>query len=429
MDNKAVVADNHERPVAKLRAGYLARTFPALTHGPFRWFWCGQIVSLIGTWTQNVGQAWLVLQLTNSAFLLGLVGALQFLPMLLLSLHAGVWIDRLPKRKILLISQSTLMVLAFVVAGLVGTGLIRYWMLAVLATILGIANTVDVPARQSFVIELVGREHLTNAIALNSAIFNGARLVGPAVAGTIMALWGPTWCFLINGASFIGVVTILAFLPSIPKGGQAIPTVRRAVWPEIREGLAYIRHTPVISVTLGTVAVLSAITMNFNVLVPVLAKMELHAEVLGYGLLMSSMGLGALLGALTVAASSRHGPRKIFVFGGAAGLALFAIVLGLQTTYAGAALALGLMGWSMLIFSASANSLVQMTVDDRLRGRVMSVYSLVFGGMTPLGSFYSGTLAHFWGARLTFAFSGLLALLFLAGLALSKRQLLAKLRC
>ncbi|HVJ50374.1 MFS transporter [Desulfitobacterium sp.] len=388
------------------------RAFPALAHGPFRWFWFGQIISLTGTWTQNIGQAWLVLQLTNSPFLLGLVTAMQFLPMLLFSLHAGAWIDRMPKRRIIILTQTTLMLLAFVLAILVGTGLIQYWMLLILALILGVANTVDVPARQSYIIELAGREDLTNAIALNSAIFNGARIIGPAIAGIIMGVWGPTLCFLINGVSFVGVITILFFLPiNAPKSGS-IPKQGK-VWPEIREGLSYIRKTPTILFTISLLGFLSAIAMNFNVLVPVLAKLELNQQALGYGILMSAMGCGALIGALTVAVRSGSMPQVRTLFVGAIGLAVFSIFLGLQSNYWAAALMLAFMGWSMITFTASANSLIQLTVENEFRGRVMSVYSLVFGGMTPIGSFYAGSLSHFWGARVTFIISGILSLFFL----------------
>lgn len=396
--------------------------FPALKHAPFRWFWCGQIISMVGTWTQNIGQAWLVLQLTNSPFLLGLVSAMQFLPMLLFSLHAGAWIDRLPKRRILILTQTTLMILAFALAILVGTGQIQYWMLLVLAFVLGIANTIDVPARQSFVIELAGREDLTNAIALNSAIFNGARIVGPAIAGIIMGVWGPTWCFLINGVSFVGVIAILSFLPAIPQGSGAAPKQGK-VWTEIKEGLAYIRRTPTILLCIALLGFLSAIAMNFNVLVPVLAKMELNQQALGYGVLMSAMGSGALIGALSVAVRSGSRPQWKTLFTGAIGLAVFSIFLGLQSKYWAAALMLAFLGWSMITFSASVNSLIQLTVANEFRGRVMSVYSLVFGGMTPIGSFYAGSLAHIWGARVTFIISGILSLLFLAGIGfLLKRR-------
>lgn len=399
------------------------QAFPALSHSSFRWFWGGQMVSLIGTWTQNIGQAWLVLQLTNSAFLLGLVSAMQFAPMLFFSLHAGAWIDRLPKRRIIIATQVTFMILAFTLSFLVGTGTIKYWMLLVMAFILGVANTVDVPARQSFVIELVGREHLTNAIALNSAIFNAARLVGPAIAGVIMGLWGPMWCFLINGISFVGVLAILLFIKAIPRG-QETKTKQGAIWPEIKEGLSYIRRTPQILLTMLMVGFLSTVAMNFNVLVPVLAKLELKEEALGFGLLMSALGFGALIGALTVAVRSGSGPQPRLLFTGALGLCIFSIMTGFQSQYLLISLMLAFMGWSMIVFAASANSLIQITVEGRFRGRVMSVYSLVFGGMTPLGSVYSGTLSHWWGAKNTFIISGVLSLIFLAGIFYLKKHYL-----
>lgn len=397
------------------------RTFPALAHAPFRRFWCGQIISVIGTWTQNIGQAWLVLQLTNSPFLLGLVSAMQFLPMMLLSLHAGAWIDRISKRRIIIMTQTVLMILAFTLAFLVGTGWIQYWMLLIFALILGIANTVDVPARQSFIIELAGRKDLTNAIALNSAIFNGGRIIGPAIAGIIMGAWGPMWCFLINGISFIGVIVILMFLPSLPQDRKASPK-KGNVWPEIKEGLSYIRRTREILLGILLMSFMSVIAMNVNVLVPILAKMELNQQALGYGMLMSAMGFGALVGALTVAIRSGSTPQWRVVFIGAIGLAISSVFLGLQSRYEAAALMLVFMGWSMITFSASVNSLIQLTVINEFRGRVMSVYSLVFGGMTPFGSVYAGSLAHIWGARITFIISGVLSLLFLMGIGYFMRQ-------
>ncbi|AHF06715.1 MFS transporter [Desulfitobacterium metallireducens] len=403
------------------------KAFPALAHAPFRWFWCGQIISVIGTWTQNIGQAWLVLELTNSPFLLGLVSAMQFLPMLLLSLHAGAWIDRISKRHIIILTQTILMILAFALALLVGTGLIRYWMLLILALILGVANTVDVPARQSFVIELAGREDLTNAIALNSAIFNGGRIVGPAIAGIIMGAWGPMWCFIINGISFIGVIGILRFLPSIPQKTKSV-SKQGKVWPEIKEGLSYIHKTPTILLCIALLGFMSAIAMNTNVLVPILAKMKLNQQALGYGLLMSAMGFGALVGALTVAVRSGSKPRWGTLYTGATGLAVSSILLGLQSNYGAAVIMLVFMGWSMITFSASVNSMIQLTVADEFRGRVMSVYSLVFGGMTPFGSLYAGTLAHIWGAGVTFIVSGILSLLFLVGIGFQLKRHKGELR-
>ncbi|AFM00836.1 arabinose efflux permease family protein [Desulfitobacterium dehalogenans ATCC 51507] len=403
------------------RHNSLYRVFPALSHSSFRWFWGGQIISLIGTWTQNIGQAWLVLQLTNSPFLLGLVAAMQFVPTMLFSLHAGAWIDHLPKRKVLIATQTIMMILAFALAFLVGSGSLQYWMLLIMAFILGVSNTVDVPTRQSFIIELVGREHLANAIALNSAIFNAARLVGPAIAGVIMGVWGPMWCFLINGFSFIGVLGILIFVPSIPHQEKVAPK-KETLGKDILNGLNYIRKTPSIFMVIIMMGFLSTVAMNFNVLVPVLAKIDLQEGALGYGLLMSTLGFGALIGALTVVIKSAEGPQPLLLLVGAFGLGIFNVVVGLQNTYLLSAFFLAFLGWSMIVFSASANSIIQITVDGEYRGRVMSVYSLVFGGMVPIGSVYAGTLSDFWGAKVTFVISGILTLLFMCGIVFLLRR-------
>lgn len=397
------------------------RAFPALSHSPFRWFWGGQVISLIGTWTQNIGQAWLVLQLTNSPFLLGLVSAMQFVPTMLFSLQAGAWIDHLPKRKVLIVTQSIFMVLAFSLAFLAGTGLLQYWMLVAMAFVLGLANTVDVPTRQSFIIELVGKKHLANAIALNSAVFNAARLVGPAIAGVIMGIWGPMWCFLINGFSFIGVLAILIFVESIPHEEHFSPK-KESLGKDILNGLSYISKTPKIFIIMIMVGFLSTIAMNFNVLVPVLAKIDLQEEALGYGLLMSTLGFGALIGALTVAVKSAEGPQPRLLVTGAFGIGIFNVAVGLQNTYFFSAFFLAFLGWSMIVFSASANSLIQTTVDGQYRGRVMSVYNLVFGGMVPVGSLYAGTLSDFWGAQVTFIISGIVALIFMCGIVFLLRH-------
>ena len=399
----------------------LFRAFPALSHSAFRWFWGGQIVSLIGTWTQNIGQAWLVLQLTNSPFLLGLVSAMQFVPTMLFSLQAGAWIDHLPKRKVIIATQSTMMFTAFSLAILVGSGLIQYWMLLLLAIILGVAQTFDVPARQSFIIELVGKEHLANAIALNSAIFNAARLLGPAIAGLIMGIWGPMWCFLINGFSFIGVLAILIFVPSLPRQ-EAVAPKRATMGKDILNGLQYIRKTPIILTVIIMLGFLSTFAMNFNVLVPVLAKIDLQAEALGYGLLMSSLGLGALIGALVLAILSANGPQPRMLLAGGFGLGLFNILVGLQNSYLASAVCLSFLGCAMIIFSASANSLVQTVIDSQYRGRVMSVYNLVFTGLTPVGSLYAGSLSDKWGGRVTFLISGVLCLVFMCGIVLWHRE-------
>lgn len=378
--------------------------FSSLRHRNFRLFFAGQLVSLVGTWMQNVGQAWLVLQLTHSSFKLGVVSALQFAPMLFLSFFAGAFIDYFPKRRIIIVTQVTLMLLAFTLAVLDWTGIVQYWHIVILATVLGLANTIDMPARQSFIIEMVGKGDLMNAIALNSSIFNAARAIGPAIAGLVISAAGTSVCFFVNGISFLGVLAGL-LLMNLPDSGRNEPP-RYRVLEDIKEAMHYIRRTPVILVTVILVAVVGVFGANFNVLVPVFARQDLHLDAAGFGFLMSSFGAGALIGAVSLAMMSRFGPRRIFLLGGGAGLSLMLVLLGLQETYVVSALLLAFAGWCMVTFFGLANTTVQLNTEDHLRGRVMSVYTFTFGGLSPIGSLFAGSIAHWLGASRTFAIGG-----------------------
>jgi MFS family permease len=370
--------------------------FSALRHRDFRLFWTGQLVSLIGTWLQNVGQAWLVLTLTNSAFLLSLIGAAQFTPVLLLSLYAGVVIDRVSKRNLLLLTQTALLVLALVLAVLVSTGTVRYWHVLLLALLLGLVNAFDMPVRQSYVYELVGgRDDLMNAIALNSAIFNGARLVGPGVAGLVMATWGPAAAFYLNALSFLAVIGGLCLIPPSPPPEAGI---RRRTLEHLREGLGYIWRERVVGAPLLLLGLLSLFAMNFNVLVPVYARYNLHQSARGFGFLMSSLGLGALAGSLTLAERAQRGPDRRLLLAAGLGLGLLQVVLSFVRSYWVAVIVLAMTGWMMLIFNASVNTTIQLTVPDALRGRVMSVYTLLLVGVTPFGALFAGSLCQWWGA-------------------------------
>jgi MFS family permease len=387
-------------------ASEIKSLFRSLRHRNFRLFWFGQLVSLTGTWMQNIGQAWLVLDLTHSPFKLGVVSALQFVPMLFLSFHAGVFIDAFNKRKIIIWSQVAFLVLAFTLALLVWTGTIRYWHVVVLATLLGIVNTLDMPARQSFIIEMVGKEDLMNAIALNSSIFNAARVLGPALAGVLIAVAGIALCFFINGLSYIAVLWGLLLM----KGEWTSP--KRApgsgVMQDIGEAMQYIRNTPVVMTTILLVSVVSIFGTNFNVLVPVFARLELHRDAAAFGLLMSCFGLGALIGSVSLAVLSQYGPKPLFLLGGGAVLSLALLLLGLQKSYGLSALLLGLTGWSMVTFFGMANTTVQLNTEDQLRGRVMSIYTFTFAGLTPFGSLFAGAVAHWFTAPLAFALGGLI---------------------
>ena len=379
--------------------------FRSLRHRNFRLFWSGQLVSLIGTWMQTVAQAWLVLDLTHSSFKLGVVSALQFLPMLFLSFFTGPLIDYVDKRKLIIGSQITLMLLAFLLAVLTWAGAVRYWHVAVLASLLGVVNTIDMPARQAFVIEMVGREDLMNAIALNSSIFNAARAFGPAVAGMLISVAGTAFCFFVNGLSFLAVIWGLFLMRT--NGSPATEPRSYDVLRGTVEALRSIRGTPIVLTTILLVSVVSVFGTNFNVLVPVFARMELHRDAAAFGFLMSSFGIGALVGAASLAFLSRWEPRPAYLYSGGLGLSLFLMLIGLQRSYGMTALLLGLAGWAMVSFFGMANVTVQLNTPDRLRGRVMSVYTLSFGGLSPFGSLFAGTMAHWFSAPVTFAAGGL----------------------
>ncbi|WP_009610365.1 MFS transporter [Caldanaerobacter subterraneus] len=384
-------------------------SFPALEHRNFRLFWLGQMVSLIGTWMQNIGQGWLVLELTNSSFLLGLISAVQFLPMMLFSLFAGVIVDRFPKRKLILFTQSSFAVTSFILATLTALKVINYWEILILALINGFLNTIDVPARQSFIIDLVGKKDLMNAIALNSAVFNAARIIGPAIAGILIGKLGYAICFYLNSASFIAVIIGLILI-TVEGVTPKLKDAKTRIIEDLKDGMTYIKNMPVILHTILMIAVLSTFSMNFNVLVPVFTKNVLHREATGYGLLMSAMGIGALIGALTLASISKRGVKPVYLFAGGIGLGLFQILIGIQNSYTLTAFLLALSGWFMVTFTSSANTTIQINSADEFRGRVMSVYSLVFGGVTPIGSMYAGTLSQRFGPHITFIVSGVIAM-------------------
>ncbi len=386
--------------------------FAALKHRDFRIYWFGMCVSLIGTWMQNIAQPWLAYSLTDSPFLLSLVGALQFTPMLLFSLFAGTWIDRIPKKTILLFTQSASLVITLAFALLNTLGVIRYWHILVLATLLGVVNTLDMPTRQSFVIELVGRGDLMNAIALNSTIFNLARIIGPAIAGIVMTAWGVTACFYVNSFSFAAVLISL-FL--IHPAHILAPTAKdgNGVIHQISEGLRYVWKTPVLLETILMTAVVGTFAMNAGVLVPVFVKEVLQQKEAGFSLLMSLMGIGSFLGALTMASLSKSGPKKSLLMTLPIVIALSLALTGTTGLLPLTGICLAILGFGIVWFSSTANSMVQIHTEDRYRGRVMSLYTLVFGGLIPIGNLYAGTITNHFGARIGFfACSGIIVVLY-----------------
>ncbi|HTY79169.1 MAG TPA: MFS transporter [Candidatus Bathyarchaeia archaeon] len=366
----------------------------AFRHRDFRLFWSGQLVSLVGTWMQSVGQSWVVLEITGSPLKLGTITALQFGPMLFLSFLAGALADRVRKRRLLLLTQSALMVQAFALAALAWTGHIQFWHIAVLATVYGIANTLDLPARQSFVVQIVGKNDLINAIALNSAVFNGARVVGPAVAGLLVARYGVAIAFLLNGLSFIGVITALF---AIGNEGEPRPRGGDTLRGEILQGLQYAWETPLVVLLLTYMLVTSLFVVNFGVVVPLVTREVLHEGAHGFGLLMASLGVGAVIGAGALALVGR-GRAPVWVLAGAALVdAVGLMVLGLVRLFWVTAVLLGVMGFAMIVFMASSNTTLQVTVPDALRGRLMGLYAFVFVGMNPFGALFIGSVAERWG--------------------------------
>jgi MFS family permease len=342
--------------------------------------------------------------------------------MLVLSFFTGPFIDYIPKRRIIIACQTVLMLQAFVLAILDWTGAIQYWHILALATVLGVVNTIDMPARQAFIIELVGREDLMNAIALNSSIFNSARAIGPALAGIAIASVSTAFAFFINGLSFLAVIWGLSLIRM-----EEPPRAARPPYDMLRdtgEALGYIRRTPVVLVTILLVSVVSVFAANFNVLVPVFARMELNKDAAAFGFLMSSFGLGALIGAFTLAVLSRSGPRFSLLIGSGLGLSLFLVLIGLQKHFGMTALLLGLCGWCLVTFFGTANTTVQLNTDDRLRGRVMSVYTMSFGGLSPFGSMFAGTFAHWLQAPLTFALGGLVSGVFFVGVWIKRARVM-----
>jgi MFS family permease len=363
----------------------------ALNHRDYRLFWLGQSVSVVGSWMQSIGLSWLVLELTASPIRLGLVSALQFGPMLFLSVVAGVVVDRSPKRRLLLATQTALMLPAFALAALVWTGWIRYWHVATLAGVIGVVNALDMPSRQSFTVEMVGRDDLMNAIALNSGVFNAARVAGPALGGYLIGHYGTAVAFLLNGLSFLAVLVALA---TIHAGSQVRPRQGTTVRQEVLDGLRYATRTPLIVAILSIVGAVSMFALNHNVLVPLFAREVLGEGARGFGFLMAWLGAGAVVGAAIGATLDQRRPPMAAVVGPAMGVAGGVLALAFVRQFALAAAILFLIGAMQIVFLNGSNTIVQVTVPDELRGRVMGVYMMVFAGVTPMGAFLIGWIAE-----------------------------------
>ncbi|MGB7537083.1 MAG: MFS transporter [Anaerolineales bacterium] len=380
----------------------------ALRHPNYRLWFAGQSVSLIGTWMQSVAQQWVVYEMTGSKFLLGAVAFAGSLPTFFLMLPAGVLADRVPRRSILLYTQTASMVLAFLLMTLLAAGRLEVWHVFVMAALLGVVNSVDAPARQSFTIEIIEeRGDLPNAIALNATMFNLARVIGPAAAGLILATWGAVWCFGVNGASFIAVLAGLLLMRIPP----AIPAATEEPFRQVRDGVRYaVGHKVILPLILITVAS-GLFSFSYSTLLPAFAVEVLHQGETALGLLNAAVGVGAVLGSLFMASRAHLETRAGRLMLGSLLFPLSLLVFSFSGSYALSMALLVITGFGLVVQNTSINSIIQTLVDDRLRGRVMSIYLLAFFGAVPLGALQAGIVAQVMGPVAGLALSAGLGLL------------------
>jgi MFS family permease len=371
-------------------AGSIAQTFSAFRHYNYRLWFAGQLISVIGTWMQNTAQGFLVYTLTGSAAYLGYLGFVSGIPSWLFMLYGGVVADRVPRRTLMIITQSSMMVLAFILAGLVFTNVVQPWHIMVLAFLLGIANAFDMPARQAFVLEMVSREDMTNAIAMNATMFNAGVIIGPAIAGVTYAVLGPGWCFTINGISFIAVIIALALMriKPLPAAGPHV-----TAFSALKDSLRYVKSEKLVQTLIISVLVLNVFGFGLITLMPAWAVSVLRGDVTTNGLLLSARGIGAVVGGLAIAALGARGMR-----GKMWSISSFMLPLVLFGFAATRFLPLSLvmmagLGLALIAIMNNSNAMVQARVPDELRGRVMALYSLMMMGGMPIGALMVGVLA------------------------------------
>ena len=403
---------------AQLRPG---RTFASVArHRNYRLWFIGQAVSVSGTWVQSVAQSWLVLELTHSAGAVGIMAACQFGPFAVLGLLGGVISDRLDNRRTLVFTQAASMVCAAALAVLALTHLAVVWEVDALAALNGLVMVLDTPSRQAFTVQMVGRRELPNAVALNSSLFNASRIIGPGIGGLIIATAGVGLCFLINAASYLAVLAALLLMrPDELHPVERTPAGQSMI-RGLRDGLAYAWATPAVLLVLCVMLVVATVSINFNVLLPVLASHTLHAGPEAFGAVTACFGAGALVGALLSATMARASWPVLL--GGAATLGAGELVLAPQHSLVPALLILAVVGAAFSLFTSNSNSTLQLHVPDRLRGRVLSLYAYVFFGTAPLGGVLTGWLAQRGGTSAAFFIAGGTAVLAAAGGAVAWRR-------
>ena len=383
------------------------RTFTALENPNYRLWFYGQMVSLFGTWMQTTAQGFLVFELTHSATYLGIVGFAAGVPTWLLTLYGGVVADRVSRRGLMVVTQTGMMVLAFLLAALTFLQLVQPWHIVLLALFLGIANAFDAPARQAFVSELVPRHHMTNAIALNATMFNTATALGPAIAGITYALFGPGWCFTINGISFIAVIIALKLMKLAPPHPRPH---ERSVWSELKEGIAYVSSEPVIRTIFALVAATSLFAISLATLIPAWSVNILKGHAATNGFLLSARGAGSLIGSLFIASLGNTPFRGRFLTAGSIAYPLLLIAFAFaEWVPLSVVLLLGI-GFGTILVLNLANAIVQTSTPDRLRGRVMGAYTWIFFGFMPLGALWTGTAAEHLGEPDAIIINALLAM-------------------
>lgn len=395
-------------PPTLRRAPRGPRPLGALRHRNYRLYFVGFVVSLIGVWMQRVAQSWLVLELTDSAFFVGLVEALGFLPVLMFSLYAGALADRTPKRRLVLVTQVASMVFALALAAVVLAGHVTLWHVILLASLLGLANAFDIPARQSFMVEMVGKEDLMSGIALNSSAFNGSRLVGPAIAGLMISLVGLGPVFLVNGVSYLAVIVALLLMRLAP---SPMPAAHASTWQTIAEGFRHVRSDRRILLLIVNVGVISLFALPVQVLLPVVVRDVLGGGAVEYGWMMSAVGAGAMVGALAIALIGQQVPKGPWLAASSALLGISVIAFGAARSLEVALGLLLLIGLATMVTAALTNTLLQTLAPDELRGRVISFYTLAFIGLGPFGALQAGALAERFGPTVPLVAGGLVTVI------------------
>jgi MFS family permease len=381
----------------------LQRIFSSFQHPNYRLWFGGQLISLVGTWMQSTAQGYLIYTLTGSTAYLGYISIAAGIPTWIFMLYGGVIADRIPRRKLIMITQAAMMVLALALAALVFTNTIQPWHILVLAFLLGIANAFDAPTRQSFVLELVGREDMTNAIALNGAMFNLGIIIGPSIAGVTYAAVGPAWCFLINGISFIAVIVALSLM-KISYVPEKLPA--RNVMEDLRTGIQYVAQNRAVRSLITNLGLMSIFGFGVVALIPAWAVEVLHGDVRVNGLLLTARGVGSVIATLWIASrGNRRGRGKIWQLGNLL-LPVFWIIFSFISNLPLALAAIGVVGMSFILCNNLSNSIVQTAVPDALRGRVMAIYTMVFFGLTPVGSLLAGLAAEKFSLQTTVLASG-----------------------